>query len=296
MHKRHGFFLPFILSLCISLSFSTPARAAENLSDEELLDLIQRKSFDFFVFERNPANGLVRDRANNFSTAPLPAPASIASVGFALTAYPVGVSRGWMDVNTAREMTRITLKFFLNEAPHEHGFFYHFMDMDSARRASSSELSPIDTALFLAGAIFAAEYYEDPEIRDLAWKIYERVDWMWMLNKGKTFAMAWSPETGFDRHRWDSYNESMVMYLLAIGSPTNPIPAESWDELLRPRGSYAGRRFLHISTRISGSTSATSTTSTPIISAIPSKRRLRTVSSASPTRTNTPPTAKTPGA
>ncbi len=241
--KKRGISLAFILSLCISLSLVLPASAKESLSDEELLDLIQRKSFEYFVFERNPATGLVRDRASNISQGSN-APASIAAVGYALTAYPVGVSRNWIDYGTAKNMTLVTLRFFLNEAPQEHGFFYHFMDMESGRRASSSELSPIDTALFLAGALFAAEYYDDPEIRDLARKIYERVDWPWMLHGGKTFAMAWSPEAGFERGRWDTYNESMIMYLLAIGSPTHPVPADSWHAILRPKGSYGGYRMI----------------------------------------------------
>lgn len=245
-HFSPARFLPRILTLCICLSlfpvtlFAKIAPAAE----EEFLELIQRKSFNFFIEERNPANGLVRDRANNSQKGATASPASIASVGFALTAYPVGVSRDWIDYGTARDMTLTTLRFFWEHAPHEHGFFYHFMDMQTGQRIKNSELSPIDTALFLAGVLFAAEYYEDPAIRDLAQKIYARVDWKWMLNGGKTFAMSWSPETRFQRHRWDHYNESMIMYLLAIGAPANSIPASSWKEIVRPVGSYAGYRTI----------------------------------------------------
>ena len=237
----YAYFLPGILTLLICL-FLIPSPAFSKTSpasEEEFLELIQRKSFDYFVQERNPVTGLVRDRAHNFEQDGTSAPGSIAAVGFALTAYPVGVSRDWMDYGTARDMTLNTLRFFWETAPQEHGFFYHFLSMETGQRIKNSELSPIDTALFLAGALFAAEYYEDPEIRELVQKIYARIDWKWMLHGGKTFAMAWSPETGFQNQRWDHYNESMILYLEAIGAPANAIPASSWKNIARPVGSYS---------------------------------------------------------
>lgn len=232
------------LILIPSLLLGAPE--SEKISDEALLDLIQRQSLDYFLMESNPANGLVRDRANNFSQGQNRAPASIAAVGFALTAYAVGVSRDWMDRNTALERTRRTLDFFLNSAPHKNGFFYHFMDMTTGKNNRSSEVSPIDTTLFLAGALFAAEYYEDAEIRDMAMKIYERVDWTWLLHGGETLVMAWSPSSGFTRYRWDHYDESMIMYFLAIASPTHPIPASSWKAIKRPVGSYGDHQLIQM--------------------------------------------------
>lgn len=235
-----------IFNLCISLLFVPPVSAGNApLPDEELLELIQRKSLDYFLFERSQRTGLVRDRAKNFQDERGNPPASIAATGFALAIYGAAASRNWIDYGSARAMTIATLKFFLNEAPQEHGFFYHFMDMESGARYRNSELSPIDTALFLAGAMFAAEFYEEAEIRELVNRIYERVDWAWMLNGGKTLAMSWSPESGFQKSRWDSYNESMIMYLLAIGSPTHPIPAESWKAINRPVGSYKNFRLIY---------------------------------------------------
>lgn len=229
-----------------ALSFSASLQAETGLSDEALLDTIQRQTFEFFAREVNPKNGLIPDRAHNQRRGSTRAPASIAAVGFALTAYPVGVERGWMDYATAYELTRRTLYSFLHDIPHEHGFFYHFLNMTTGERAGKSELSPIDTALFLAGALFAAEYFDKPEVRELAQAIYERVDFEWMLNKGKTLAMAWSPESGFSPRRWDHYDESMILYLLAIGSPTHPIPAESWKEIQRPVGEYGGYRVIQM--------------------------------------------------
>ncbi len=118
--------------------------------------------------------------------------------------------------------------------------------METGARSKGSELSPIDTALFLAGALFAAEYFNDLHLKDLAKKIYERIDFPWMMNKSDTLAMSWSPEQGFSKYRWDHYNESMILYLLAIGSSTHPIPAESWKAITRPVGSYKGYRLIQM--------------------------------------------------
>ena len=210
------------------------------------LDEVQQSAFRYFAEQSNPYNGLVRDSAPNRPGAATNAPASIAGVGFALTAYPVAVERGWMSRASAQALTMRTLEFFLQTAQQHKGFFYHFLNFETGERMNHSELSPIDTALFLAGALFAAEYYEDARIRDLVQKIYERVDFTWMLNNGKAFALAWSPETGFHKARWDHFDESLLLYVLAIGSPAHPIPVESWREILRPVGSYRDYRLIQM--------------------------------------------------
>jgi hypothetical protein len=232
--------------LC-TLLFCFPLCAQEpSASRDAFLEEVQEASFRYFAEQHNPYNGLIRDSAPNRPGVVSNAPATIAGVGFALTAYPVAVERGWMSRASARELTVRTLEFFLTSAEQHNGFFYHFLNFETGVRVNHSELSPIDTALFLAGALFAAEYYDDPKIRDLVEKIYERVDFTWMLNKGKTFALAWSPETGFLRGRWDVFSEGMLLYILAIGSPTHPIPVESWREMLRTAGSYRDYRLIQM--------------------------------------------------
>ncbi|MBN1688094.1 MAG: hypothetical protein JW893_03250 [Candidatus Omnitrophica bacterium] len=237
--------VPFFLT-AINIPNLLAAETEVGLSNDDLLETISRSAFDYFVYERNKKTGLVKDRAHNFRRGAQSSQASIASTGFALTAYAVGVERNWIDYGTARQITEQTLSFFLQFADQERGFFYHFLEPETGRRAYRSELSPIDTALFLAGALFAAEYYDDVTIRDLAVRIYERVDWDWMLHGGETFALAWSPEEGFDKRRWDHYSELMIMYLLAVGSPTHPIPASSWHAIARPVGSYGGYRLIQM--------------------------------------------------
>ncbi|MFA5159117.1 MAG: glucoamylase family protein [Candidatus Omnitrophota bacterium] len=232
--------------LFLFVSYSVAAQEPSPVDHDSFLDEVQRNAFRYFEERHHPYTGLVRDNAPNQSGVASNAPASIAGSGFALTAYPVAVERGWMSRATAYALTVRTLEFFLRQARQHKGFFYHFLNFETGERTNHSELSPIDTALFLAGALFAAEYYNDAKIRDLVQKIYERVDFPWMLNKGKTFALAWSPETGFSKARWDHFDESLLLYVLAIGSPTHPIPAESWREILRPVGSYHGHRLIQM--------------------------------------------------
>ncbi|MFH1800196.1 MAG: glucoamylase family protein [Candidatus Omnitrophota bacterium] len=229
------------------LIFSSPVTAQEPFAGPEaLLEEVQKSAFRFFEEHHHPHTGLVRDSAPNRPGTVSNAPASIAGVGFALTIYPVAVERGWMSRTSAHALTVRTLEFFLDHAAQYKGFFYHFLDFETGERMNGSELSPIDTALFLAGALFAAEYYDDPEVRDLVQKIYERVDFPWMLNKGKTFALAWSPETGFSKARWDHFDECLLLYVLAIGSPTHPVSEETWRGILRTAGSYRDYRLIQM--------------------------------------------------
>jgi hypothetical protein len=219
----------------------------------ELLNILQREAFDYFVHEVNPLNGLIADKTQPGS------PASIAAVGFALSAYPVGIERGFMTRAAGVRRTLATLRFFYDsvqgaaaDATGYKGFYYHFLDMITGRRVWKCELSTIDTALLLAGMLTAAEYFtgdgaEEAEIRDLADALYRRTDWNWARNGEATVTHGWKPRSGFLRWRWQGYNEALILYLLGLGSPTHPLPAESyrrWTETYDWRKFY-GHEYLH---------------------------------------------------
>jgi hypothetical protein len=198
----------------------------EDAQAEPFLTDLEQRTFRFFWETANPKNGLVPDRY------PTPSYASIAAVGFGLTAYPIGVERDYVSRADAQRRVIATLRYF-ESAANEHGFFYHFIDMQNGTRAGDSEVSTVDTALLLAGVLFCEGYFDtqdphDVEIRKLADEIYRRVDWTWAQARPPAVALAWTPEGGFSGTDWRGYNEAMLVYLLALGSPTHPIDPRAW--------------------------------------------------------------------
>ena len=225
----------FIFPL-LYLSFST---ATAQITTEVLLDTIQHTAFNFFWSETNPTNGLIRDRASVSGTSNVPS--SIASVGFGLSAICVGVDHGWVSREAAKDRVLTTLKTYWNGPQGsgnayagKFGLFYHFLDMNTARRAWDSELSTIDTALLLAGIIDAKQYFTGSDsvetlIRALSDSIYYRMDWDQMRNFNPGILMGWMPSTGFGGYgQWVGYSEASLMYIFALGSPTHPIDYNGW--------------------------------------------------------------------
>jgi hypothetical protein len=234
--------------------------ATDQQGYDQLLSGLQRLSFDYFVKEANPENGLVADRTGAGS------PASIAATGLALSAYPVGVARGFMSRADAVARTLATLRFFRQaahgpepDATGYKGFYYHFLDMRTGRRVWKCELSTVDTALLLAGVLVAATYFreddeDETEIRRLADALYRRADWRWAQNGGAMLTHGWRPEKGFLRYRWLGYDEALILYILGLGSPTHPLPPESydawlagyrWKKIYGRELLYAGPLFIH---------------------------------------------------
>ena len=231
----------------------TSAREAE-------LQTLQRETFGYFLHETNPANGLVIDKtAPNW-------PASIAATGLALACYPVSVERGFMTRADAVERTLATLRFFWNspqgtepDATGYKGFFYHFLDMQTGRRAWQCELSTVDSAFLLAGALTAGAYFDhrtaaEIEIRTLGDALYRRADWQWAQDGGATVTHGWKPETGFLQYRWEGYDEALLLYILGLGSPTHPLAQNSyaawastyrWETCYGQDYLYAGSLFIH---------------------------------------------------
>ncbi len=208
--------------------------------DNAFLDSLERDTFGFFWETANPQNGLIPDRA------PTPSFSSVASVGFGLTAYLVGVERGYITRKQATDRVLKTLRFFAG-APQSanatgvagyKGFFYHFLDMKTGERFKQVELSTIDTALLLGGILSCQTYFDrnttaEAEIRQLAEQIYCRADWTWFqkhngLPRQPFVSMGWHPETGFIKNDWTGYNEGMLLYVLALGSPTHPVGQDVW--------------------------------------------------------------------
>ena len=211
---------------------------------DALLDEVEGRGCDFFYNEASPKSGLVRDRAPAAGRS-LSRVSSIAATGFGLSALCIAAKRNYLRPSDCEARVEKTLAFLLEECPHEHGFLYHFIDIESGQRMFGSELSSIDTALLLCGVLLCRQYFAgNTRIAALATTFYRRIDWQWMLNGGTTLSMGWLPDQGFLSHRWDIYSELMTMYLMAIGSPTHPIPAETWNALQRPVVQFGGIDYI----------------------------------------------------
>ena len=194
---------------------------SEQRERDEMLHDMEHSAFRYFVHEVNEANGLVPDKTEPGW------PASIAATGMALTIYPIGVERGFMTRETALRRSLVTLRFLMNSeqstsprATGYKGFYYHFLDLQTGRRAWSCELSSIDTALLMAGVLAARHYFQgeeadERELRGLAEALYARVDWPWMQAGGPALCHGWKPRSGFLRFHWLGYDEALILYVLA---------------------------------------------------------------------------------
>ena len=221
---------------------------------DPFVETLEQRTFQWFWDVTNPENGLVPDRwpTINFS--------SIASIGFGLTAYGVGAERGYVTRDQARQRTLTTLRFLWTAPQNDSaadvtghkGFFYHFLDMKTGRRFKNVELSSIDTTLLMGGVLFAQSYFDrdDPvekEIRDLADRLYRRVEWSWMQPRPPLVAMGWYPDKGMHTHDYKGYEEAMLLYVLAMGSPTYPISPDAWPARLKNYkwATFYGQEFVN---------------------------------------------------
>lgn len=230
------------------------------LADDGLLDKIQAQTYTYFLDGVHPKTGLVADSTKDGS------PSSIAAVGFALAAYPIAIERNLISRDEALARTLAVLRFFWNspqgtapDATGYKGFYYHFLHMETGRRAWRCELSTIDTTFLMAGVLAAAAYFDgedadEQEVCTLADALYRRVDWQWAQNGGAAVALGWKPEYGFIKYRWLGYSEALLLYVLGLGSPTHPLPLESyaawtstyrWKKIYGYEYLYAGPLFIH---------------------------------------------------
>jgi hypothetical protein len=218
-------------------------------SDDLFLDEMERRACLYFVEQSGATTGQVLDRAAFYGNQGKRDPrrdASIAATGFGLTALCIGDRRGYLPNAQARAQVLRTLRYHAHSLPHQHGFFYHFNDVDTGKPASWSEVSSIDTALLLCGVLTARAYFaHDSEIVELATTIYNRVEWPWMIKSENIFSMGWRPRGGLMQSSWNHYCEMMMIPLLAMASPTHPVDPAVWTAWSRPRMQY--KKFIYIS-------------------------------------------------
>jgi len=221
---------------CRTADTNRPPDTGSSFIWDPFLDTLQTRTIRFFLDATNPKIGLTPDRY------PSPSPSSIAAVGFALTSYPIAAEHGIISRAAAAERTLTTLRtlIFLPQGEQrsgtggQRGLYYHFVDVATGVRVWDCELSTIDTGLLMAGILFSQSYFgrsdsREDSIRAFADSLYLRVDWRWAMDDAPGILLGWTPEHGFIRSTWHGYDEAMILYLLALGSPTHPVPATAWE-------------------------------------------------------------------
>lgn len=235
-----------------ALAAATLTMAQTPLKGQALLDDLSKRSVMYFWEQSHPVSGQTHDRAPLKADGPHANQgiSSIAATGYALSAYPIGVDRGWLPRDQARTRTLQTLDFVLSTLEGHKGWYYHFVNWETGKREWNSELSSIDSGLLFAGVHMAEGYWQDPEVTKRAREIMARVDWRWFLTDGDdrrnslTFSMGWSPENGFLKARWDGFYEHMFLYILALGN-SDDMEDEIWTAFRRSRFQYEGFDLLH---------------------------------------------------
>jgi hypothetical protein len=232
----------------------------DRLPTEEDWGRLQFTTLLYYLHETNPDNGLVGDKTDANS------PASIAAIGMALATLPVIVERGIIIREFAAKIARRRLRYLMEcpqgpepDASGYKGFFYHFLDIERGRRVWQCELSTVDSAFLFAGALTLATYFDrdtadEAEIRQLGTTLYERADWNWACDGGLSVKHGWRPESGFIPYRWKGYDEGLLLYILGLGSPTHPLPPQSyaaytatyeWKKIYGRELLYSGPLFTH---------------------------------------------------
>ncbi len=222
---------------------SFPGKSVLTPRDEKFLDDLESRGIQFFVNEADPVTGLMPDRSK--ATGGATEFASIASVGFGLTALCFGDERFWVPHQVVFYHSVRVLRFLRDHGPGQHGYFYHFLNMHTGQRAWNCEVSDIDTALLMAGVLTVRQHYPNTELAAVADYLYQHVEWSWMSSPDGTLYMGWKPEDGFLKAHWGDFNEGPLIYLMGLGSKTHPLTANSWESWKRqPVQTYAGLTYL----------------------------------------------------
>jgi len=224
----------------------TPAAAPSSPSpdDDQFLDELERRNFQFFWEQASPQTGLIKDRCNILKD-DTTVVASIAATGFGLTALCIAQQRGFISLNEARDRVLLVLRFLWKKMPTHRGFFYHFADLHTGDRIWDSEVSSVDTSILLCGILTCRRHFENhSEISLLAYQIFNRVDWTWLSEDTSLLPHGWTPELGFLPSRWDYYSEMMMIYLLGLGSLPHPLPGRAWNAWKRTKFEFDGIRYI----------------------------------------------------
>jgi len=217
-----------------SVSSVTVTSSSRAMTDEELLNSVQQATFRYFWDYAHPGSGLIRERSNYGPVC------ATGGTGFGLFALIVGAERGFVPRNEVAARVATILTFLEGKAVRYHGAFSHWIHGETGKTLPFSPddngADLVETALLMQGVLAARQYFNhtdavELEIKQRATRLWEAVEWDWFLKSpsSKTLYWHWSPEFGWKKNVWVAgWNEAMIAYLLAIASPTHPIPPECY--------------------------------------------------------------------
>jgi hypothetical protein len=220
----------FVLALMISMSLPTYAQTTAEQAKSE----IENAALRFFLVNAHPITGIVRDKADNFQPDDNRI-GSIAATGFGITIIANAASRGLIDRQFGKEYVLKTLTFIRDHVDDFHGWKLHWIDWETGKRVWQSEYSTIDTAFVIAGGLYAAKLFDDPEISKVSHDIYNKADFLHFMTDGgsepdrRTLTLSYSIECGYAAYQWSIYAEQMLLLILGMGQPDHPLPAEVWS-------------------------------------------------------------------
>jgi hypothetical protein len=220
-----------------------PDAGVYSSSDQLFLSDLEQREVQFYWSETNASTGMVPDSASA-NGGGASAFSSIAATGFGLTALTVGDERGWISHANAYNRALTTINFLYNNGANVNGFFYHFLNPTTGARYGTSEVSSVDTAELMAGVLDVGQYWAGTPLQTTSLALYNRVNWPWMQQASGVFYGQWTPESGF-QYGYGDFSEAVVLYLLALGSPTHPSSIASWYSWSRsPSESYGGYNYI----------------------------------------------------
>lgn len=222
----------------VASSAAVPAEY-NGLSDDALLTLIQQRHFRYFYNGGHPNCRMAREGINMGHSLDT---VTTGGTGMGLISMVVGAERGFESRSNIAGRVLTALAFLQDVTPRYHGVWSHHYNGNTGQTipfagAKDDGGDLVETAFLIEGMLTARQYFDDPddpvetEIRARVTQMWEEVEWDWYRRYpgSNVLFWHWSPTYGWDlNHEIRGYNEAQIVYLLAIASPTHPMPASAY--------------------------------------------------------------------
>jgi hypothetical protein len=241
----------------VKSQYLEPVGIIRGLSDDQLMETVQRQTFRFFWYGAHPVSGMALERSDtvrseyywdyineawdepNFSKTPFgPDACAVGGTGFGILSIIIASQRGWITRDAAVERL-IKIADFLTHADCYHGIYPHFMNGRTGKAIPFDRLDDaadlVETSYLLMGFLCAREYFSRPDpketyLRNRITSMWNVANWNWHTNRENKLYWHWSPNNGFDMNFpiW-GWNECLITYIMAASSPYHSISKAVYD-------------------------------------------------------------------